>query len=275
MMHRFRRGIVIPALLLAAACSTKPASVDITPKKLKIYGIARTNRLSARVLDKKGQPVPEATADWSSSAPQTVEVQAGGRIVAKQEGKALVTASYKGVSAQVPVEVVDASVIEVGPVAVNLIGPAGVQVPLKAVVKNSKDAPVSIPPTWESSDQKVATVSEDGTVTSVGSGTTTIVARVGDLQGASEVRVDVRDIARLDLQPKTALVRVGDSQNFRVVAYAPDGTKIEGLAARFESSDPAVAVVDSAGTASGAAPGTATIQARLGGISAQATLLVN
>jgi hypothetical protein len=60
-----------------------------------------------------------------------------------------------------------------------------------------------------------------------------------------------------------------------VVAYAPDGTMIEGVAARFESSDPAVAVVDSAGIASGASPGTATIQARLGGITAQATLLVN
>lgn len=274
-MRRFRRGTVISVFLLAAACSSKPASVDISPKRLKIYGLERSQRLSARVLDKKGQPLPDATADWSSSTPAIVEVQAGGRVIAKKEGKAMITASYKGVSAQVPVEVVDANAVEVGPAAVNLIGPAGVQVPLQAVVKNSKAAPAPIKPTWESSDKKIATVSEDGMVTSVGPGTVTIIARLGDLQGASEVRVAIRELARLDLRPKTALVRVGDSQTFQVVAYAPDGTMIEGVAASFESSDPAVAVVDSAGIASGASPGTATIQARLGGITAQATLLVN
>ena len=274
-MRRFARALCIPALLLVVACSAKPASVDISPKRTKLYGLERTQRLTARILDKKGEPVPDATATWTSSDPAVLEVEAGGRMIARKEGKAMVTATYKKVSSQVPVEVIDVSAVEVGPASLNLIGPAGVQIPLQVVVKNSKDAAVPIKVTWESSDPKIATVSEEGKVTSVGSGTTTIVARVGDLQGASEVHVAVKELASLDLRPKTALVRVGDSQTFQVVAYGPDGSIIEGVAAQFESSDPAVAVVDAGGKVSGASPGTATIQARLGTITAQATLLVN
>ncbi|MFN2387399.1 MAG: Ig-like domain-containing protein [Thermoanaerobaculia bacterium] len=269
------RALAIASLTVVVACSTKPASVDISPKRPKLYGLERTQRLSARILDKKGEPLPEATAEWSSSDPAVAHVEAGGRVIAKKEGKAMITASYKKVSAQVPVEVVDVSAVEVTPASLNLIGPAGVQIPLQVTVKNSKDEAVPLPASWESSDEKIATVSEDGVVTSVRSGTATIVARVGDLQGGAEVRVAVKELASLDLRPKTALVRVGDSQTFQVVAYGPDGGIIEGVAAQFESSDPAVAVVDAGGKVSGASPGTATIQARLGTITAQATLLVN
>jgi len=274
MRHRARAGFAL-GLLLTAGCSTKPASVDISPKRPKLYGLERTQRLSARILDKKGDPLPDVTAEWSSSDAGVVQVEQGGRIIAKKEGKAMITASYRDVSSQVPVEVVDVSVVEVTPASINLIGPPGVQIPLQVVVKNSREAAVAHKPSWESSDPKIATVSVDGLVTSLASGTVNVIARVGDLQGASEVRVAVRELARLDLRPQTALVRVGDAQAFQVVAYAPDGAVLEGVAARFESSDPAVAVVDPTGKASGVSAGTATIQARLGTISAQATLLVN
>ena len=47
---------VIAATLLAAGCSRKPATIDISPKKLKIYGLERSSRLTARLLDKKESP---------------------------------------------------------------------------------------------------------------------------------------------------------------------------------------------------------------------------
>ncbi len=271
----WRQAIWPLALLLAAGCSSKPASIDISPKKAKIYGLERSQRLSARVLDKKGRPLENMTPNWSSSNSEIVAVEVGGRIVAKKEGKATVTASYEAVSAQVPVEVVDASIVEVNPALVNVIGPSGTSVPLQATVKNSKETPVPLTPTWDSSDPKIATVSPQGVVTSVAAGTAMITAKLGDLQGGSEVRVFLREIARLELRPTTALVRVGDSQSFEVVAYGADGVRIPGAAARFQTSDPAVATVDPSGKVSGVAAGTATIQAHLGGIKAEATLLVN
>src|SRR5262249_55796196 len=51
---------ILAAVLAAAACSRKPASIDISPKKVKIYGNDRAQRPSAPTLDKKGQPIEPA-----------------------------------------------------------------------------------------------------------------------------------------------------------------------------------------------------------------------
>lgn len=273
---RFSGGVFcFLALLLACACSNKPASVDISPKKVKIHGLEQSTRLTGRLLNKKGVAVEDVSPNWSSSNPEVVLVETGGRLVAKKEGKAMITASYEDVSAQVPVEVIDASVVEVVPPVIRIIGPAGTSITLQGIVKNSKSAPVDLKLEWESKDPGVATVSAEGVVTSVKPGKATIVAKLGDLLGAAEAEVVVRDIARLELRPETALVRIGDSQAFQVIAYEPNGAPLAGVAAAFRSSDPAVATIDASGKASGVGAGTATIEAKLGGQSAQATLLVN
>jgi uncharacterized protein YjdB len=265
-------------LLLAAggtACARNPAAIDMSPRQVKIYGLQRIQRLTGRVVDRRDRPVPGANLTWVSSKPEIVTVDGGGKLESKSEGKSVITASFRNLSLTVPVEVLDIKSIEVAPLSSHLVGPAGTTVALAATGKNSKGKSISPPLVWTSSRPRVATVSADGHVTSVSSGTTTIIARVGDLQGASEVVVAIGEIARLDIHPKTALVRVGDSQHFDVVAYAPDGKAYEGSAAVFASSDTAVASVDAGGTVSGIAPGTATIRATVAGFSTEATLLVN
>jgi uncharacterized protein YjdB len=260
---------------VAGACSNKPAAIEISPRPVKIFGLQRMQRLTGSLVDKKGRPVPAGTLNWSSSKADVVTVDGSGRLKSKAEGKSIVTAKFEKLSADVPVEVVDVQSIEIAPASARLVGPAGTTVQLTAMAKNSKGATISWPILWSSSRPKVAAVSNDGRVTSLGAGNATIIARIGDLQGATEVTVTVGEIARLDIHPKTALVRVGDSQKFEVIAYAPDGRAYEGSAAVFQSSDPVVARVDGSGTASGNSPGTATIRATVAGLSAEATLLVN
>ncbi len=261
---------------LTLSCGQKPASIQVTPAKVKIYGLERPLRLVARVLDKKGQPVAEPPMlSWSSSKPDVVEVDGSGRLLSKKEGKTAVTASLENLSTQIAVEVLDVKVVEVTPLTARLVGPPGSLLPLQAAVKNSLDQAIGVPVTWSSSDEKVATVSPDGVVTSAGAGKATIVAKVGDLQTGAEVAVDTRMVAKLLLLPATALVRVGDSQHYQVTVYGPDGKEIEGASARFASSNPAVASVDTAGIASGKKSGVATIRAQVGNLTAEATVIVN
>jgi uncharacterized protein YjdB len=269
------RAAVGFAIALSVACGHKPSSIDVSPKRVKIYGLERSQRLASRVLDRKGRPLEDASPAWSSSNAEIVQAQPGGLLVAKKAGKATVTASYEGASAQVPVEVFDVSSLEIAPASVSLIGPAGTSVPLTCTVRDSKQHPTDLKPAWTSSDPKVATVSENGIVTSVGPGTATIMTKVGDVQAISEVDVRVLPITRLELHPATALVRVGDSQHYQVTAYGPDGVPIPGVAAAYRSSNPAVATIDSAGVAAGRSAGAATIRAELAGAFAEATLLVN
>ncbi|HKD19772.1 MAG TPA: Ig-like domain-containing protein [Thermoanaerobaculia bacterium] len=273
---RSRRGAiwVLGAVLCAAACSNKPASIDISPKKVKIYGLERAQRLTARVLDKKGRPMEHSTPSWSASN-NVVEAQEGGRVVAKKAGKSRVKATFGDVTAEVPVEVIDVATIEIAPPTLTLTGPAGTAVPLSYTVKDSRQAATDLKPVWTSSNPKVATVSEDGVVTSVTGGTTTIVGKIGDIQGGSDVVVSIRPIARVEIRPATALGRVGETQRFEVTAFGPDGIAIPEVAAVFKSSDPAVANIDAAGVATGRKPGAAKIRVELAGQRAEATLLVN
>ena len=275
MQLRSRRLVLLPILLVAAACGRKPATIDISPKKVTIYGLERAQRLTARVMDKKGRPLEERAPSWSSSDPGTATVDAGGRVVAKKAGKAIMTASLEDVSGQVPVEVVDVSAIEFGSPSIALTGPAGTSLPLTWKVLDSTQTKVDIKPTWSSADPKVVTVSDAGLITSVANGTTNVVARVGDVQGASEVRVSIQPISRLEVRPATALVRVGDSQRFVVTAYGADGRPLPEVSAAFQSSDPSVASVDPSGVATGHKAGAATIKVELAGATAEASLLVN
>ncbi|HEY3171029.1 MAG TPA: Ig-like domain-containing protein [Thermoanaerobaculia bacterium] len=261
--------------VVGTACSRKPASIQVSPGKVVLYGIDRSERLTAQLLDKKGQAVASGRVSWASAKPEVATVDNSGRIVSKGDGKTMVTVSFGDLTSQVPVEVVDATAIEVVPARATLIGPAGTSFTLTAAVKSSKNQPLSLRPTWSSSDPKVAKVSPDGVVTSVGNGTASVMAHLAELQGVAEVSVLVREIARLEVHPATALVRVGDSQRFQVVAFAPDGSRLENAVAQFRSSNPAVATIDGGGIASGKGAGTATIHVAVAGRAAEATLIVN
>jgi uncharacterized protein YjdB len=257
------------------ACSKKPASIQVTPRKLSLFGLERGERLTARVLDSKGREIADAKPTWSSSQGDVATVDEGGRVVAKSEGKATIAARLGDLSAEVPVEVVDAATVEIVPAQATLVGPAGTAFPLTAVVKSSKARPLSVPLSWTSSDEKVVRVDKDGMLTSVANGTATVTAHAADLQGGAEVAVLVQDISRLEVRPATALVRVGDTQRFQVVAYGSDGNRLDNATGRFRSSNPAVATIDGAGVASGVTAGTTTIRVDLAGRTAEATLIVN
>lgn len=68
-----------------------------------------------------------------------------------------------------------------------------------AMDRRGNEYPTRKPVRWESSDEKVATVDENGTITAVGFGVATIRAIRGDLVG--EVLVDVNVADRIVVEP--------------------------------------------------------------------------
>lgn len=274
-MRSFRLGSVLALVLVLAGCSHKPASLEVSQKRVRIYGLQRSQRINARVLDKKGRALEKSVPTFSSSKASVASVDSSGKVVAQGEGKATLTVSFEKLSTQIPVEVVDVKSIDVLPASIRLAGPIGMRFPIQAVPKNSKDKPVALPAIWSSSKPEIATVSPEGVVTSVSPGKTTLIVKVGDVEAACEVAVAVRNIARLEIRPLTAIVRVGDSQKFEVLGFGPDGKPIEDLNAVFVSSDVAVARVDPTGNATGVGSGAAAIRASIGTVNAESTLIVN
>ena len=91
-------AVAFLSLLGPFACSRRAARIDVTPKKLKIYGLDRPQRLTARLLDSKERPLELGTANWESAGPDVATVDSGGLVSPKSQGKTTVTARYDRVS---------------------------------------------------------------------------------------------------------------------------------------------------------------------------------
>jgi hypothetical protein len=267
--------LALLTISFAAGCGRKVKTIDVLPKKVTLYGLSNTQRFTARLLDGNGQPIEEGSVVWSSSKGDVAAIDSGGRVTAKAEGQATITAQFQKVSATAVIEVLDVKTIEISPTTLLLVGPQGTRFPLRAVAKDSTGKPVKIKMQWSSLKPGIAAVDASGVVTTVAPGAAVILAKLGDLQAGSDVSVVLHDLTRLELRPMTAVVHPGEVQKFEVAGFGADGKSIEGLSTVFESSDTAVARVDPAGLASAVAPGAATIRSSIAGLTAEATLLVN
>jgi len=183
-MFRTRNLALLLCLLLPAACSKRADRVEVSPKKVKIFGLDRPQRLTARILDKRGLPLEIGTPNWESSKTAVATVDNAGLVTPKTEGSTLITARYNSVFASVPVEVVDVKSVEVTPPALHVVGPPGTTIPIRAVVKNSKNKVIGLVPAWTSSKPAIATVSPAGVVTTVSKGAGRLAHRHPSRHGA-------------------------------------------------------------------------------------------
>ena len=108
---------------------------------------------------------------------------------------------------------------------------------------------------WSVGDAKVAKLGDDGTISTVGLGTTTITLTVGELSAACQVQV-VQPVTQIDLNKATFSMEAGDTKSLTATVL-PDNAYNK--AVTWSSSNPAVAKVDSKGNVTGVAKGTATI----------------
>lgn len=264
-------------LVALAGCRARVASLDVSPRRLAIYGTEQSKELSLRALDRKGAPVPEMPpVIWTSSDPKVAEVSGNGHIVPKAPGKTVVTARSGEISASAAIEVVDLSRIELAPALLRLVGPAGTTAKLELSGKSAAGKPASVPSVaWHLSDPKIASIGADGTVASIAAGKTIATARVGDLVAESELQVDLRTVSRIELRPETAILHVGETQKLTVTAYDENGLPIPNAAARLVADAPGIVRVLGDGTITGLAAGTSVVTASVGERRARATILVD
>lgn len=134
---------------------------------------------------------------------------------------------------------------------------AGDEMQLNAIItpQNAKDKSVQ----WTSSDEKVATVSSDGTVTAIGYGEAVITCTAmdrGKIYGSCKVSV-VYCVSKIELDQTTAVVNIGESLQL-TATVTPEESLTKGV--YWISDNIAVAVVDAAGKVSPVSAGTAVIK---------------
>lgn len=123
---------------------------------------------------------------------------------------------------------------------------------------------------WESSDPAIATVDADGILTAVSGGECTISASCGDVTVQRSLRVRV-PLEALVIRQQEAVLLTGETLS---LAADPQPANATDTVIRWKSGDPAIAIVDQNGTVTAVAPGTVTVTAFSGSISAECVIHV-
>ena len=128
-------------------------------------------------------------------------------------------------------------------------------------------APMSIGvPGWTSDQPAIARVSASGVVTAVTAGQTTVIGRIGEVQGQVTVTVTPlppgpAPVVAVSVHPNSASVDIGQTLQLTVTSTDAAGNNISGRAVAWATNAPAVATVSSTGLVTALGEGTAIIEA--------------
>lgn len=202
------------------------------------------------------------TIIWESNAPDIAEVK-NGTVIAKKEGIATITAkTVNDKTASITVEVSEIKISALVMNKNNTTIEKGEKEQLIATIEpeNTTDDKTI---TWETSDNLIATVTNNGMVTAVAPGTTKIIAKAGDKVAECQVTVTCA-LQAIALNQTEAELEVGDNLNPLTVTKIPADATVDLADVTWESSNTSVATVTN-GEVTALAPGTAIISAKLEG----------
>jgi hypothetical protein len=190
------RRIAVAAALVLYGCgegSTGPkpvTSVDVSPAAVTL-SVGQTTSLAGVARDADGVALPDRELTWTSESSTLAAVSDAGAVTGVAEGSTRINASAEGVTGFATVNVLPPAVasVQVEPAQVSLLPGGTAQ--LTATAADAQGGPLAGRTfTWLSDDVSVATVDENGLVTSVAPGSATIFATTGGRSGASAVGVD-------------------------------------------------------------------------------------
>lgn len=204
----------------------------------------------------------DKTITWTSSNTSVATVD-GGLVIAMKEGEADIKASAGGKEAICKV-VVSRKIIPVESVIIDptsLTLTKGQSESLKVTVYPDDATDKTV--VFESSDESVAAVSEDGKVTALKSGVATVYAKAGDKSGTCTVTVST-PVESITLSSDNLVLEVGQSI---VLAATVTPDDADDRTVTWTSSDVSVATVNN-GTVVAVKEGQAEIIASAGGMNA-------
>ncbi|WP_284352167.1 beta strand repeat-containing protein [Roseisolibacter agri] len=250
------------------------AALVISPDASTIF-VGATLRLLTLVTDASGNVLTNRPIGYSSSDPSVASVDTAGVVTARVPGNVTITATSEGKRGTATVRVLAV------PVATVTIAPEAPAVRVGDVVTltatpRAEDgtALTGRAVTWSSGAPGIASVSANGEVRGLASGTALILARVEGASGTVTVRVDRAPAASVTVSPATASIVVGDSAGLGATVRDASGALLGDRLVTWSSASNAIATVSNTGVVKGVAAGTTTVRATVDGVSGSATVTI-
>ena len=251
------------------------ASVEISPSGASLV-VGQAIQMTAIARNGTGQILTGRSVSWISGAPGLATVSPAGVVTGVSPGNAVIIATIDGkqASALVSVRFVPVASVTVTPSTASAI--VGRTVTLVATTRDANGTLLQGRVVgWSSSDNAVATVSNNGVVTGVSVGNVTITATSEGQTGTATVAVTLVPVATVSVTPNQASVLVGQTVSLTATTQDANGNTLTGRAVSWSSSAPSVATVSNSGVVTGIGSGTAVITATSEGQTGTATITVS
>ena len=167
-----------------------PTGIVIEPPKAILTAIGESIQLTAKVVDPNSRTIEGATVTWKSSEETVATVSAAGLLTAVNNGAASITATSGDLSESIDVTVRQTPArIVIDPSNTTLAAIGNTAQLTATVLDDNGHALDGADVTWESGDEAIAMVDDQGLVTAIASGTVEITARSGEVSSTSSVTV--------------------------------------------------------------------------------------
>ena len=247
-------------------------SVTVSPESINMV-IGDTQRLTLTISPENAS-VKSGT--WSSSNEAVATVSQDGTVTAVAEGTAMITVTAGGKSdtcnVTVTAERIEVESIEISPAEVTLtqIGETA-QLTVKIMPEDATYTEM----TWSSSDESIATVTQDGLVTAVAEGSATLTVSVGEISATCNITVAIEriEVESIEVSPaEVTLTQIGETAQLAAQVMPENATDAQ---ITWTTSDEAVATVTEEGLVTAVANGKAVITASAGEKSAVCNVKVS
>ena len=282
------RGLVLGTLVTLVGCggggnsspSPNPSpsltSIAVSPSSAQISdGLSQQFTATGKYSDGSSKNLT-ASVTWSSSAASVAGINASGVAVAGQPGTTTIIASATSLQGSATLSVTGSPLISISisPFSPSLAAGTSLQLKAVGIFQDGSTQNLTGSVTWSSSAASVASVTPAGLLLGIKTGTAKLFATKGSIVGTTSVTVTAAKIVSLAVSPISTSIAKQTIQQFTAVGTFTDGsTQNVTSQVQWTSSHPAVATISS-GLASGLTPGTTTVTASSGSITATASLTV-
>ena len=219
----------------------------------------------------KPDDATDKTVTWSTSDTAIATVDQNGKVTAVKEGTATITAKAgeKTATCKVTVNGIPVASITLNKTKVTLH--PGETDTLVATVSPDNASDQTI--TWTSSYPAAVTVDDNGKITAVAVGASTIHASCGGKSASCEVTVDPIPVESITLNKTEMSLKEGESETL-TATVKPDDATDKTVTWSTSDTDTAIATVDQNGKVTAVKEGTATITAKAGDKTATCSVTV-
>ncbi len=263
---------IFASALVTASPSTVPEQLIINATTNTVT-VGSTVSYTLSYLNNQGQPAPVPTGVvWSTSNAAIATVSQLGVISGLAAGAATITATLNpstSASATINVTGVSQERIEINPGTLSIM--AGNTANFTVTYFNAAGIQSPIPSglVWSSNNTSIVTINQQGMLTAVAAGQTTIKAMVNTLSTTATITVTANNtLATIALNPSNILeVNLNQMSTVTATGLNAAGNPLTGLTFNWATSNNSLVSVNSSGQVTGTGYGTANVTASSAAIS--------